>query len=396
MSQFELLQHIPLGICTVSRDYTVLSWNKPLQNWTNTALRDVLGKNLLELYPHLGASRYKSLFDLAFEGEAPYIFSPQLHPHFFPSVLPNGLQRIQRTTAASHTVAGNRRILMICVQDVTNMMDQLQTIEDLQRKTLQEMEARKETLRELEEANGHLVEYSKEKDRIMQILSHDLRSPISGIKAASELIGRTPADTALVSEFSTLITRVSDTLIELINNFLDMARASDGKIELYPDYCDIREIARRAVDVLGVLATGKNILISTSFAEDVPLLVLDHSKMLQVFTNLLSNAIKFTPSGGTISVGIERGSAGDVVVHVADTGIGIPEAHIPMLFEQFGRHQRSGTAGERGTGLGMALVKSLVEMHGGSISVHSEAGQGTTFTMQFPIESGISMSQQVY
>ncbi len=393
VSQFDILQHIPLGICTVNREYTVLSWNKPLQNWTNTAFDDIVGRNLLEYYPHLDAPRYKSRFELAFEGGAPYVFSPQLHPYFFPSLLPNGQQRIQRTTVVSHTVAADNRVLIMCVQDVTSMMSQLQTIQELQRTTVQEVEARKQALQELEEANSHLVEYGKEKDRIMQILSHDLRSPISGIRIAAELIGRSSADTAFVDEFSTMIVRVSDSLIELINNFLDMARTSDGKVILHPEECDIREIALRAVEVLGVLATSKNISISTSFPEDIPMIVLDHSKMLQVFTNLLSNAVKFTLSGGAISLRIEIDATENVLVHVADTGIGIPEEYLPMLFEPFGRHQRKGTAGERGTGLGMSLVKSLVELHGGSISVRSEAGKGTTFTLCLPL-TGIDDGHQ--
>ncbi len=267
VSQFELLQHIPLGICTVNDKYTVLSWNKPLQNWTDTEFSEVAGKNLLELYPHLNIPRYKSRFDLAFEGGAPYVFSPQLHPHFFPSVLPNGQRRIQRTTVASHVVAGDRRVLIICVQDVTNMMDQLQTIQALQRISNQEAAARKQALQELEEANRHLVEYSREKDRIMQILSHDLRSPLSGIKAAAELISSSPANEELASEFSTMISRVSDTLIELINDFLDLARANDGKVTLNQDYWDMREIATRSVEVISMMAAGKGIGITTFFPE---------------------------------------------------------------------------------------------------------------------------------
>ena len=384
INQFNLLQHIPLGICTVDKNYNILSWNKPLENWTNTTYSSIAGRNLLELYPHLSETRYKSRFDLAFRGGAPYVFSPQLHPYFFPSFLPNGNRRIQRTTVVSQLLENGERILIICVQDVTNMMNQLQKIHELQRATLMEMEEHKKTLLELEAANRHLVEYNKEKDKIMQILSHDLRSPISGIKGAAELMAGNPDDTATVAEFSEMIINVSGSLIELINDFLDLAKANAGKITLQRDYCDIREIILRAVEFLEVPALQKNIQLSTRFPDEELVLALDRSKMLQVLTNLLSNAVKFTPAGGSVTAQAEHDPAGDVLVHIADTGVGIPEEHLPILFEQFGQHQRNGTSGEKGTGLGMPLVKSFVELHGGSVSVRSSTGRGTTFTVRLP------------
>lgn len=391
LDQFDLLQQIPLGICIVSREYIILSWNKLLQSWTQTTAEQMQGTNLLEAFPHLASAGYRSRFEMAFEGGAPSVFSPQLHPHFFPSFLPNGTQRILRTVAVPQVKDAGQSILIICSQDVTSIMDQLQTIQALQRKTAQEAEERQKVLRELEEANEHLLAYNKEKDRVMRILSHDLRSPLSSILSASEIIQRSADKADVVNEFSRLITSVSTTLIDLINNFLEMARASDGKIVLTPDDCDLRNLVQRSVDVVRVLASDKGIEVSVSFPPDLPLLMLDRMKMFQVLTNLLSNAVKFTPQGGAITLNIERDAHGDVLLHVADTGIGIPAEHLPKVFDQFGVYQRTGTSGERGTGLGLALVKSLVEMHGGTISVRSTAGVGTTFTLLLPVHSPLRL-----
>jgi signal transduction histidine kinase len=384
MNQFDLLQHIPLGICTIDENYAILSWNKPLQNWTSMSYGDIAGKSLLEVYPHLAEARYRNRFDLAFKGGAPYVFSPQLHPHFFPSSLPNGHPRIQRTTVVSQTLADGQRILIICVQDVTDMMQQLQKINELQRMTLIEIEERKKTLQELEEANNHLVEYNQEKDKIMQILSHDLRSPISGIKGAAEFIHSAPEQTERVTEFTAMIINVSETLIDLINDFLDMAKINAGKMILMREDCDIREIAVRSIEFIEVLAARKGIGLNLLVPEHELILPLDRSKILQVFGNLLSNAVKFTPTAGYIILEINEEPSGEVVVHVTDTGVGIAEENLQILFKQFGQHQRAGTAGEKGTGLGLPLVKSFVELHGGSVSVHSEQGKGTTFTLRFP------------
>jgi signal transduction histidine kinase len=118
---------------------------------------------------------------------------------------------------------------------------------------------------------------------------------------------------------------------------------------------------------------------------DTPLYAtVDAPKITQVINNLLSNAIKFTPSGGHVTVRLQPLPDGTVELQVEDTGIGIPAEHIPHLFEKFGPHQRAGTAGEKGTGLGMSIIKHFVELHGGTIAVESTPGVGTRFTIRLP------------
>lgn len=385
--EFDLLQSLPLGICVVDHEYTVLDWSKPLYEWTRIAADAIIGKNLFDIFPHLQGSKYKSRFDLALRGGPPHVFSPQLHPSFFPALLPNGEPRIQRTTVSAPEGVNGRSILLICVQDVTNMMSQLQKIKDLQQKTLMEIEERKKALQELESANRHLVDYNKEKDRIMQIVTHDLRSPLSAIQGAAELIGSNPSDSATAAEFSELIYSVANSLILLVNDFLDLAKAGSGKIALNLEEASINFLATHALEFIERLAVKKEIELSLHLPDDDIILIVDHSKMIQVITNLLSNAIKFTPPEGSVTLAVEPAEQGGVFIHIADTGIGMAEEHMATLFDQFGKHQRQGTTGEKGTGLGMALVKSFVELHGGSVSVQSAVGKGTTMTVYIPAVS---------
>lgn len=382
--EFDLLQSLPLGICVLDREYTVLDWSKPLHEWTRIAARDIVGKSLFDVFPHLQENKYKSRFDLALRGGPPHVFSPQLHPSFFPALLPNGEPRIQRTTVSAPEAVHGKSVLLICVQDVTSMMSQLQKIKDLQRKTLVEIEERKKALQELENANRHLVDYNKEKDRIMQIVTHDLRSPLSAIQGAAELIGSNPSDSVTVAEFSEHIYNVANSLILLVNDFLDLAKVGSGKIELNLGQVSLNSLAAHAVEFIERLAVKKEIQLSLVVPDDDIVLVVDHSKMVQVLTNLLSNAIKFTPPEGSVTLTVEPAEQGGAFIHIADTGIGMAEEHMATLFDQFGKHQRQGTTGEKGTGLGMALVKSFVELHGGAVLVQSAVGKGTTITVHLP------------
>lgn len=382
--QFDLFHSLPLGVCVLSHEYIVLDWNRLLHEWTGVAAGNIVGTSLFETFPHLQENKYKSRFELALQGGPPHVFSPQLHPSFFPSLLPNGDMRIQRTTVSVNSYALEQSVLLICVQDVSSMMGQLQKIKSLQRRTLNEAEERKRALVELENANRRLVDYNEEKDRIMQIVTHDLRSPLSAIRGAAELIHSNPSDATTAAEFSDLIGNVADSLIALVNDFLDLAKAGAGKINLNLGRESMNYIAAHAVEFVERLAVKKEIQLSLLLPDSDIVLLADRSKMVQVLSNLLSNAIKFTPPQGSVSLTVQATEQGDVVVTVADTGIGMSDEQMSTLFDQFGKHQRQGTTGEKGTGLGMALVKSFVELHGGTISVQSTVGVGTTITVFIP------------
>ncbi len=229
-----------------------------------------------------------------------------------------------------------------------------------------------------------LEELNKEKDKMMQIVSHDLRSPLSGIKGMSELLqGEEATMPELVREFSKHIFNSSTTLINLVNDLLDVAKIESGTLSLDLSQFSLSELLKDCYNALFVLAKQKQIELEFVGWDAEHVVIADRPKLFQAFNNLVSNAIKFTPINGRVVVTLQA-KDDKCVVEIADNGIGIPKEMMAQLFEKFGKHQRSGTSGEKGTGLGMSIIKKFIEGHSGTISVDSEVDKGTTFVVVIP------------
>lgn len=236
---------------------------------------------------------------------------------------------------------------------------------------------RSEQIQRLEEMNS-------EKDKMMQVVSHDLRSPLSGIKGMAEILQGDEAERPdLVKEFSKHIYNSSGTLINLVNDLLDVAKIESGTLSLALSEFSLSDLFRDCFNALFVLAKKKHIELTINGIDAQHTITADRPKLFQTFNNLISNAIKFTPNHGTVVVNV-MGKDNLYVIEIIDTGIGIPEAMIPHLFEKFGHHQRPGTSGEKGTGLGMPIIKKFIEGQQGTISLKSIEGQGTIFTVLLP------------
>ncbi len=234
-----------------------------------------------------------------------------------------------------------------------------------------------------------LSELNEEKDKMMQIVSHDLRSPLGGIKGLAEILrdGEESSDPATVREFTAMICDSVESLIGLVNDLLDLAKIESGAMSLNFSRYEIRELVLRCIESIQMIALKKGVRIDMDFPDDEITVRGDRPKMMQVVNNLLSNAVKFTPHGRQVKVAVRLKSADTIEIVVADTGIGIPQSMMPNLFNKFGKHQREGTNGEKGTGLGMPIVKRFVELHGGTVHVVSEVDKGATFTITMPREA---------
>jgi PAS domain S-box-containing protein len=237
---------------------------------------------------------------------------------------------------------------------------------------------------ELRQTNEELQKRNEEKDRIMSIISHDLRSPLSGIRGLAELLSVDAENPDIVREFAHLIYEATDHLLSLINDLLEVVRVESGRVRLNPTETDLCELARSAIRIVEGMTRLKKVHIELDCPSDPILATVDAPKLTQVINNLLSNAIKFTPSEGRVTLRLRPLPDNTVELQVCDTGIGIPPELLPHIFEKFGPHQRPGTAGEKGTGLGLPIVKHFVELHGGTISVESTVGVGTCFTVRLP------------
>jgi signal transduction histidine kinase len=235
----------------------------------------------------------------------------------------------------------------------------------------------------LEERTRDLADAIKQKGLFMANITHELRTPIHGIVGLVELIETEVYGPATGEQRKALagITRSAENLLALIDELLLAARAEAGKLEYRPATVSLAEV------VTSVGATGrwmlgtKNVRLDVAIPDDLPAIRTDRPMLVQILVNLLSNAIKFTPEGGAIAVRVERRGDGTLAVAVADTGIGIPDGELPHIFDAF--RQVDGSAERRygGTGLGLSVVKRLVDMIHASLAVESVEGRGSTFTL---------------
>lgn len=219
-------------------------------------------------------------------------------------------------------------------------------------------------------------------------MSHDIRTPINAIVGYSQLMKKELTNPKLV-HYQEMIEQSSKLLLSIINNVLDMARVESGKMELDENYNVVGNILQVVCDAFEGEATRKNIEITRNISVKHKHVMVDATKMQEILSNLISNAIKYTPEDGHVSIDIqelecEREGYVLFQTKVSDTGIGMSEEFLPSLFELFTRERNTTLSKITGTGLGMAIVKNLVDLMNGSIEVESELGKGSTFTITIP------------
>ncbi|WP_437478953.1 ATP-binding protein [Sorangium sp. So ce1014] len=222
------------------------------------------------------------------------------------------------------------------------------------------------------------------RDNVLATVSHDLRNPLSAIITAAAVMTKRAAVRGDTGDSKAIqaIQRSAHRMDRLLHDLLDFASLRAGRLALRRQPQDPREIGREAVETFEPQAQEKGIHLGVvSSTEDVPLVVCDRDRVLQVLSNLLSNAVKVTGAQGSVTVRCEHRQE-HVLFSVADTGPGIPEDELPYLFERFWRGQRNGY---KGTGLGLAIARELVVAHGGTIHVESRVGVGTTFRFTIPV-----------
>jgi len=229
------------------------------------------------------------------------------------------------------------------------------------------------------------------KEDFIASISHELRTPLTCIKAYTEtIIDDDRMDGETRGEFLRIINQESDRLAQLIEGLLEISRLESGRTVLAPGRVDLCRLVEKAAVALRPVADRKDVQIETLVDPRLPAIEADASKIESVVTNLANNAVKFTEPGGAVRISAEqRGPL--AVIGVSDTGMGIPPEDLPHIFERF---YRVGATALKvpGTGLGLAIVKKIVDMHGGSIEVHSRLGEGTTFTVLLPIASKAPVS----
>jgi len=233
---------------------------------------------------------------------------------------------------------------------------------------------------------------SRMKDEFLAIVSHELRTPMNAIVGWTEIMDHASAPTAQFAKAIEVIRRNARVQARMIDDILDVSRVVAGKVRLDPRSVDLVTAIEQAIEVARPAADAKKISIERSLGGAAILLVADAERLQQIIWNLLSNAVKFTESGGsvTISTKPERGS---VILEVSDTGRGIAPEHLHQIFDRFLQIDPTTTRSHGGLGLGLAICRHLVELHGGTIRARSAGlGQGATFTVCLPLEAKLPVA----
>jgi signal transduction histidine kinase len=267
--------------------------------------------------------------------------------------------------------------------------DELGTLVDSFNEMLAQIQARETDLRnrtmELARANEDLHVASRMKDEFLATLSHELRTPLTAIYGWVSLLQTGGLDQAKIGKAISVIDRNVKAQTQLVDDLLNMSQIVTGKMTIHMEWTQAGTVVQAAVESIRPAATAKGIDVVMEVADPAELVFADPGRLQQVLWNLLTNAVKFTEKGGEIRVECSR-IGRQLQISVSDTGPGIDPEFIPFLFERFTQADPSKTRKHGGLGLGLAIVRHIVESHGGKVMVHNrEEGQGSTFIVQLPI-----------
>jgi PAS domain S-box-containing protein len=233
------------------------------------------------------------------------------------------------------------------------------------------------------------AEYAnRAKSEFLANMSHELRTPLNSIIGFSEMMLHGVMGTVKPDNYHKYLELINESgshLLSLISDILDISKVEAGETALEVEDLDVFETVTNCVEMIRGRSKSAGVQISAEIADGLPILKADKRKVKQILINLLANSLKFTPAGGSVMVSVDPGAGDGVVFVVADTGIGIPEEHIPTIMEPFTQvHMDNHVAAVEGSGLGLSIVKSMAELHGGCVVVASKVGVGTRVTVEIP------------
>ncbi|MEL6460457.1 MAG: ATP-binding protein, partial [Cyanobacteria bacterium J06621_15] len=232
------------------------------------------------------------------------------------------------------------------------------------------------------------------KDEFLAVLSHELRTPLNPILGWTQLLRSNRIPPQKVDQALETIERNASLQAEMIKDLLDVSRILRGKLQLNPVKVDLINIIKAAIETVRLAAHAKSVEIITDFPSETSFIEGDANRLQQIFWNILSNAVKFTPSGGKVNIDLIYKNS-QAKIQITDTGKGISSEFLPYVFDYFRQENSSSTRNTGGLGLGLAIVRHLVELHGGKIQVESPGiDKGTTFIVEIPLMSDFKTSTE--
>ncbi len=372
-----IIDHIPLGICVIDRDLSVVAWNQTLVDWTDKTPEQTIGRKITEIYPHLDKSTYRRRFEEVLQTGCPAKFSATLHKHFFPAQNPSadGLM-IQQTTVRPQNAELSSALIII-----ENVSSQHQQVHELRAER-----------NELKKANQRAEAASQAKSEFLANMSHEIRTPMNAILGytsilSDSLVKREDVDCLEVIE------RNGQHLLEVINDILDISKIEANRVDLEKIETPLLPFLVDVIKLVKPQATSKAIDLLIECTSLIPVsVVTDPTRLRQVLLNLLGNAVKFTDAGSVtlqVAYRVNEDSsldhAGELDLAFIDTGIGLTAQQIERLFQPFSQADNSMTRRFGGTGLGLAISKRLVGLLGGDIHVQSTPDVGSSFVVTLPV-----------
>ena len=353
--------------------------NRRLEKQIGKSTGDMEGQSILSAFPEIASRGLVHYFRQALEGET-RVLSHSFHQYLLAIPTPGGTGSdvMQQSCTIGPLIDGDKIVGTITI------------IEDVTDRVLRERELRvqieeKERLLKSELAARKLAEEnSRVKDEFLATVSHEIRAPLNAIRGWSLILRKGPVDAQTFNHAIDTIDRNVVAQSELIEDLLDVSRMVTGQLKLEFQAVDLVEIINSAIESISPAIAAKELKFVKTFGSDMSYVIADRERIQQVLWNLVSNAIKFTPATGNIEISLIE-DENFVNVSVRDDGIGISPEFVPYVFDRF----RQGDGGKRrrhgGLGLGLSIVKNLVALHGGTVSVESEGeGRGSSFIVRLP------------
>jgi PAS domain S-box-containing protein len=362
-------QHAAQGLFTTDRDLIIRTWNRWLVTTTDLPAESVIGRPLGEVLPSLVDRGLDGHYHDALTGQVK-VLSHTLHRHVLPC-----------TRADGSLMPQSGRIAPLL--DGDTIVGTITVIEDVSERVAAERLLRAQ-IAVANEARVNAEAASRSKDEFLATLSHEIRTPLSAVLGWVHLLKARDPDAATVKRAVDVIERNAKSQLSLISDMLDMARISSGKMRLEIADVNMINVVAGAVDAVRPAAEAKSIKLVVDLPAGAALISGDADRLLQVTWNILTNAVKFTGEGGMVVVSLRSDRSGTHLT-VADTGQGIEPKFLAQVFERFKQADTSTTRTNGGLGLGLALVKDLVNMHGGEVTAESPGpGLGSTFSIHLP------------
>jgi signal transduction histidine kinase/CheY-like chemotaxis protein len=379
------------GIITTDSELNVVQWNHWMEENTGKRAAEVSGKNLLDLFPELTERRLDRQYKWALEGQV-RVLSQALHSYLIsmPAVsIDQGFAQMQQAVRISPLNHDGRVIgTLTVIEDVTERVAREAELQS-------QIEARSRLLASEKLARSEAERANRLKDDFLATISHELRNPLNAIMGWAHMMRSGKLTEANAERAVDTIYRNAKSQAQLVADLLDVSRIISGKLLLDVRTIDLISIVNAAIDSTRPAAEAKGIRLQTVLDPDAGPISGDADRMQQIVWNLLTNAVKFTPKGGRIQLRVQRIDS-HVEIIVSDSGVGISKEFLPYVFDRFRQADASTTRIHGGLGLGLSIVHQLVDLHGGSVTVHSEGeGKGATFTISLPFVGVISATKEV-